>query len=90
MQLECFKEIKGGFKMLEFLMMLFVMLFGVNNKPKTDLRKKQSSKFNSFIQRNFFIIMLLCFICFIITCFAVVGASGVESGNYYYHLQDVI
>ena len=80
--------------MLEFLMMLFVMLFGVNNKPKNDLRKKQSSKFNSFIQRNFFIIafivILLCFICFIITCFAVVGASGVESGNYYYHLQDVI
>lgn len=78
----------------EFILMLMIMLFGFDNSPKNDLRKKptKNSRLNNFIQRNFyiaFILMFLCFIVFVIACFTFVGAS-VESGNYYYHLQDVI
>jgi hypothetical protein len=76
---------------------LLFLLFGQSNCPKHDLRKRESvdtGKINRFIQRNWpiiaFIVVSLCFIVFIIACFAIVGASATDSGNLYNHLQDVI
>lgn len=85
----------------EFIMLLLVSLFGQSNCPKHDLRKQaprhksnMMAKVNRFIQRNrttiALIFIILCFILFVIVCFTVVGASGTESGNVYYHMKDVI
>lgn len=84
----------------EFIQMLLITIFGFDNKPKYDLHKKPSwksqlvVKLNNWIQKYFFVIafiaIIICLIVFIIVCFTVVGASGVESGNYYNHIKDVV
>lgn len=85
---------------LKLLQVLLVSLFGINNQgPVHDLRKKPTKEdhlrnLNCVLHRysSIFIAIFLIaiFIVFLWTCFAFVGASGVESGNYYNHLADVI
>ena len=36
------------------------------------------------------ILLVILVMLFVMLCFAIVGASAVESGGYYYHLGDVI
>ncbi|MBR5796095.1 MAG: hypothetical protein IKY26_08100 [Erysipelotrichaceae bacterium] len=84
---------------LQLLQVLFVSLFGTNNRPVNDLRKKPTREdhlktINCIIERYWYIFVALfliaVFIVFFWACFTFVGASGVESGNYYNHLTDVI
>ena len=66
---------------------------------KNDLRKKPTKEdriknVNCWIQRNFPIIALAAIVFLLIFfvgfCFVLYGVSTVESGNYYYHLKEVI
>ena len=75
------------------------ILFAGTPTAKHDLRKKPTREdhlrdFNCWIERNFYIIALAAIvfllITFVIVCFAVVGVSAVESGNYYNHFAEVI
>ena len=81
------------------IQILIISLFGAGKGPTHDLRKKPTKEdhmrtLNCFIQRYFYIFVaifiMLLFITFVCVCFASVGASGVESGNYYNHIQEVI
>lgn len=79
----------------EWIALLIISIFGQSNCPKHDLRKRQTgNRINRFIQRNWpiiaFTVVFLCFVAFIMACFAIVGASATESGNLYNHLQDVV
>lgn len=76
----------------EFIMLLLVSLFGQSNCPKHDLRKQaprhksnMMAKVNRFIQRNWpiiaLIVVVLCFIAFVVVCFKIVGLSALESGG---------
>lgn len=80
----------------EWIPMLIILLFGLNNP--NDLRKQPTKKdfkksFNYWVQRNFpviaFITVMICLVIFVLVCFTIVGAS-VESGNYYNHFHEVI
>ena len=83
----------------QFIQMLIVLLVGTKtNQPIHDLRKKPTRedhliKLNGIYQKYFYLFvglfLLAIFIVFLVACFTFVGAS-VESGNYYYHLQEVI
>lgn len=84
---------------LQLLQALFVSLFGINNRPVHDLRKKPTREdhlrtLNCVLQKYSYIFiaifLIAIFIVFTWACFTFVGASGVESGNYYNHLSDVI
>lgn len=61
---------------------------------KKPTREDYRKEINYFITRNFGIIAIIAIIfllvVFVMVCFTVVGASGVESGNYYNHFQEVI
>lgn len=69
---------------------LTLLLFGDAHEPVHDLRSKKQReedfriKLNCFIAKNFYIIvlaiLLLCFITFVVSCFALVGVSATESG----------
>ena len=85
----------------ELIQILVILLFGMDNGPKHDLRKKEKVSFLDSVgkwvlQRAHIILPLLIIILLLLTG-AVIGiiVSGgnitcVESGNYYYHLQDVV
>lgn len=48
-------------------------------------------KLLSFIEKNFYLIVLALVIIFALTCFLIIGTSStVESGTTYNHLQGVI
>ena len=87
----------------QLIQMLIVLLFGVNNGPKHDLRKKPTIDDNKKRVRNYLknyfnrykwifisIGIVLAFIVFVLVCFIMIGTSAVESGNMYNHFQDVI
>lgn len=82
-------------KILTSTLILITGIFGTSNNP-VRLQKKPTmkEKFNCWIQRNFgiiaLIIMLLALISFVLMCYAFVGVSAVESGNYYNHMGGVI
>ena len=68
---------------------LYLLLFGDAHQPVNDLRKRNRREdirknLNCFIAMNFYIIvlviLLLCFITFVVSCFALVGVSATESG----------
>lgn len=50
-------------------------------------------RINNWININLFLILVimfaLAFATLVVTCFMIVGASGVESGVYYNHLEGV-
>ena len=85
----------------QLLSMLLISL-GFGNKtiaPKHDLRKPETKQspidvLNTYFTRYFGIIavtvIIIALIVFVWVCFTFVGASAVESGNVYYHMQDVI
>lgn len=86
----------------QLIQMLLVLLFGMNNGPKHDLRKKPTMEDNKrrvkTYLKNYFmrygwifitLLIILGLILFAFICFKFVGAS-VESGNYYYHLKGVV
>ena len=83
------------------LISLFLISLGFGNKtptPKYDLRKPEKKSLmqtlNSFVTRYFGIIaviaIIIALIVFVWACFTFVGASSLESGNVYNHMQDVI
>ena len=83
---------------LQLLQLLLVSLFGTRG-PVNDLHKKPTKQdrlrnLNSILGRYSYIFMALfliaVFIVFLWCCITFVGASGVESGNYYNHMTDVI
>lgn len=82
--------------MIKELIQMLLISLGFNKNPKYDLHKPKTfpEKVNKWIQKYFFVIafiaIIICLIVFIIVCFTVVGASGVESGNYYNHIKDVV
>lgn len=80
------------------LSLLWVLLVGtptdkarLNKKPTHEDRMKN---LNCWIEMNFHIICVtaiaILLIIFVIVCFMTVGVSAVESGKYYYHLEDII
>ena len=85
-------------KILTSLLILITGIFGTSNNPvrlqKKPTMKDRKENFNCWIQRNFgiiaLIIMVLALISFVLMCYAFVGVSAVESGNYYNHLGGVI
>lgn len=83
----------------QWIQMLLVLLFETQEGPKYDLRRKPTKetykyKVNLWVQRNFYIIciaiIILLFVAFVGFCFMIVGVSGVESGTYYNHFQEVV
>ena len=83
----------------QILQMLIILLIGTNNGPVNDLRKKPTREdhlksMNCIFQKYFYLWIALfmtgVFIVFVLVCVTFVGASGVESGAYYYHLDKVI
>lgn len=86
---------------LKIIQMLIILLVGTknNNAPVYDLRKKPTREdhlknLNCIFQKYYYIFIIVfliaIFLVFLGVCFTVVGASGVESGNYYYHLKNVV
>ena len=82
-----------------FLKLLLSNLIVETPTAKNDLRKKPTKEdrlksVNCWIQRNFPIIALAAIVFLLIFfvgfCFVLYGVSTVESGNYYYHLKEVI
>ncbi len=85
--------------MNHILLILLTSLGFKNNRPKHDLRKPATREdhvrsIECFIQRHFYILMMLflavLLITFVIVCYMIVGVSAVESGTVYNHLGDVI
>lgn len=85
----------------ELIQILVILLFGMDNGPKHDLRKKEKVSFldsvGKWALQHAHIILPLLIIILLLLIGAVIGIiiSGgnitcVESGNYYYHLQDVV
>lgn len=79
---------------------LIILLVGARTvQPVHDLRKKPTKEdhlrtINCTLKRYSYIFialfLLAVLIIFFWACFSFVGASGVESGNYYNHISDVI
>ena len=81
----------------QIIQMLIVLLIG--NGPVNDLRKKPTREdhlktWNCIFQKYFYLwiglFMAGVFIVFVAVCIVSVGASRVESGAYYYHLDKMI
>ena len=90
---------------LQLVNMLLILLFGTpqNNGPVHDLRKKPTREDNKRTVRNYLkgyfyrygwiiitLLIVLGLLLFVLACFAYVGASGTESGVYYYGMEEVI
>lgn len=84
---------------MNLLLVLLTVLGYKDNGPVNDLRKKPTREdhirnIECFIQRHFYIIMMLflaiLMITFITFCYMLVGVSAVESGTIYNHIGDVI
>lgn len=85
----------------ELIKILLISLFGVDNAPKNDLRRKKKVSFSESLGdwalSNAHILLPLAIIVLLLLIGAVIGVmlSGgnmtmTESNNYYYHLKDVI
>ena len=81
----------------EIITLLIILLFGHQNRPKNDLRKKPTTRENwlqTLIQRYYIYILafiiVLCFILFVYICFAICGVSATESGAVYNNFDKVI
>ena len=84
---------------IKLIQMLIILVSIKTNCPVHDLRKKPTRKDHlkniECILRKYShifiaLFLLAIFIVFTLACFSYVGASGVESGNYYYHLKEAI
>lgn len=82
---------------MNYLQLLLLSIFSMfNNDTPVRLNKPLtlSEKINIWTEKNFYLLCFIaivgCLIIFCIVCFIVVGASAVESGNMYNHIQDVI
>lgn len=88
---------------LELIKILLISLFGLNNGPKYDLRKKEKVSFSDSIEMwllghghiiipLLIMLLVLLIIALVATFVAHVGANVtmVESGNWYNHMQDVV
>ena len=76
-----------------------ILLFEANsNRPVNDLRRKpvkEDIQIADILLSNvkpalIILLIIAAFIAFVLIMMAVVGTSSVESGNYYYHLNEVI
>lgn len=80
---------------MNLLQLLYLLFINHETKP-VRLQKQKSLKdeLKGFVDVNFNYIALALIIFLIIFfvwfCFFITGLSAVESGNYYYHLQEVI
>ena len=84
----------------QVIQMLILLIVGTKTaQPVNDLHKKPTredhlKKWNCIFQKYYYLFIALfllgIFIVFVAVCIAFVGASGVESGVYYNHLQEVI
>ena len=81
------------------LSLLWILLVGTPTSEKPRLEKQPTKEdfkrnLNYWIARNFNFIALAAVLILVIliglVCYAVVGVSAVESGNYYNHLGGVI
>ncbi len=82
-----------------FLSLLLVLLWGTSNNDKVRLAKQPTKedylkRFDSWMQRYgsiiIFIVIICCFLAFIMVCVVFVGLSATESGLYYNHHGGVI
>jgi len=76
-----------------------ILLFEANsNRPVNDLRRKpvkEDMEIMDVVLANvkpalIILLIVAAFILFVVFMMAVVGTSSVESGNYYYHLHEVV
>lgn len=81
------------------VLLILLTFLGFKTGPVNDLRKQPTREdyrrsLNCWVQRNFGIVALatiiLLLIVFVFVCYALVGVSAVESGNYHNHFMDVI
>jgi len=76
-----------------------ILLFEANsNRPANDLRKKpvkEDIQIADILLSNvkpalIILLIIAAFIAFVLIMMALVGASGVESGTYYNHFDEVV
>ena len=54
---------------------------GYSKTPTYDLRKKQVFKCDEWVEKNFYLIVLVGMGVFVLVCYISVGGSAVESGT---------